>query len=131
MRFAVALSLLARRTAREPFPWLTNRRSSRWGSSCNKLCGAERIPCRKCKPTGDKSADEELWTQTLGEVEQGWIDGPYWDEHGVSDRLGTDDWMNSAYATYNKLRLNGCRRFHFLGSFDCEVLSPDGKPDHA
>ena len=83
----------------------------------------------KCKPTGDKSADEELWTQTLGEVEQGWIDGPYWDEHGVSDRLGIDDWMctrrfpivqgpkvriiddclqsglNSAYATYNKLRL--------------------------
>ena len=81
----------------------------------------------KCKPTGDKSADEELWTQTLGEVDQGWIDGPYWDEHAVSDRLGTDDWMctrrfpivqgpkvriiddclqsglNSAYATYNKL----------------------------
>ena len=129
MRFAVALSLSARRTARGPFPWLTNRRSSRWGSSCKQALWRRKNTVSKCKPTGDKSADEELWTQTLGEVEQGWIDGPYWDEHAVSDRLGTDDWMctrrfpivqgpkvriiddclqsglNSAYATYNKLRL--------------------------
>ena len=83
----------------------------------------------KCKPTGDSSADAELWQQTVGEVEQGWIDGPYWDEQSVTDRLGTDSWictrrfpivqgpkvriiddclqsgLNSAYATYNKLRL--------------------------
>ena len=62
-------------------------------------------------------------------MEQGWIDGPYWDEGEVSSRLDSDDWMctrrfpivqgpkvriiddclqsglNSAYAAYNKLRL--------------------------
>ena len=83
----------------------------------------------KCRPTGDGDADAELWSQTLQEVEQGWIDGPYWDEGEVSSRLDSDDWMctrrfpivqgpkvriiddclqsglNSAYAAYNKLRL--------------------------
>ncbi|CAE7488572.1 unnamed protein product [Symbiodinium sp. CCMP2592] len=83
----------------------------------------------KCKPTGDTAADDELWSQTLGEVEQGWIDGPYWAESEVSERLGSAEWMctrrfpivqgpkvriiddclqsglNSAYAAYNKLRL--------------------------
>ncbi|CAE7227242.1 unnamed protein product [Symbiodinium sp. CCMP2592] len=83
----------------------------------------------KCKPTGDTAADDELWSQTLGEVEQGWIDGPYWAESEVSERLGSAEWMctrrfpivqgpkvriiddclqsglNLAYAAYNKLRL--------------------------
>ncbi|CAE7775381.1 unnamed protein product, partial [Symbiodinium sp. CCMP2592] len=80
-------------------------------------------------PQGDGVADAELWSQTLGEVEQGWIDGPYWGESEVSERLGSAEWMctrrfpivqgpkvritddclqsglNSAYAAYNKLRL--------------------------
>ncbi|CAE7892922.1 unnamed protein product [Symbiodinium necroappetens] len=83
----------------------------------------------KCRPTGDSDADAELWSQTLQEVEQGWIDGPFWEEDEVTSRLGSNEWMctrrfpivqgpkvriiddclqsglNSAYAAYNKLRL--------------------------
>ena len=69
------------------------------------------------------------WSQSLQEVEQGWLSGPYASEKEVSDALQTDNWictrrfplrqsnkirliddglesgLNSAYSSYNKLQL--------------------------
>ena len=83
----------------------------------------------KCRSSGDTSADVELWEQSLAEAEAGWIDGPFYDESEVSERVQTTDWictrrfplqqptkirliddglesgLNSAYSCYNKLTL--------------------------
>ena len=83
----------------------------------------------KCRASDDAAADEELWSQSLQEVEQGWLSGPYASEKEVSDALQTDNWictrrfplrqsnkirliddglesgLNSAYSSYNKLKL--------------------------
>ena len=83
----------------------------------------------KCRSSGDTLADVELWEQSLAEAEAGWIDGPFYDESEVSERVKTTDWictrrfplqqptkirliddglesgLNSAYSCYNKLTL--------------------------
>ena len=83
----------------------------------------------KCRSSGDTAADVELWEQSLAEAEAGWIDGPFYDECEVSERVKTTDWicarrfplqqptkirliddglesgLNSAYSCYNKLTL--------------------------
>ena len=88
-----------------------------------------RTSIGKCRSSGDTSADVELWEQSLGEAEAGWIDGPFYDESEVSERVQTTDWictrrfplqqptkirliddglesgLNSAYSCYNKLTL--------------------------
>ena len=89
----------------------------------------------RCGPTGDGRSDHELWKQTLEEVDQGWIAGPFEDEPSVSKHLGTSEWfctrrfpilqgekvriiddclqsgLNSAYAAFNKLKLMGADHF--------------------
>ena len=83
----------------------------------------------KCRSSGDTLADVELWEQSLAEAEAGWVDGPFYDESEVSERVKTTDWictrrfplqqptkirliddglesgLNSAYSCYNKLTL--------------------------
>ena len=83
----------------------------------------------KCRASDDADADDELWSQSLQEVEQGWLSGPYGSEKEVSEILETDNWictrrfplrqsnkirliddglesgLNSAYSGYNKLQL--------------------------
>ena len=83
----------------------------------------------KCRSSGDTAADVELWEQSLAEAEAGWIDGPFYDECEISERVKTNDWictrrfplqqptkirliddglesgLNSAYSCYNKLTL--------------------------
>ena len=49
----------------------------------------------KCRSSGDTLADVELWEQSLGEAEAGWIDGPFYDESEVSERVQTTDWICS------------------------------------
>ena len=43
----------------------------------------------KCRSSGDQEADNELWRQSLHEVEDGWPNGPYYMEEDVSKMLGT------------------------------------------
>ena len=81
------------------------------------------------RESGDPEADEELWRQSLQEVDDGWLAGPYYSEDEVSKLLDTSDWictrsfplrqtskvrliddglesgLNSAFSCYNKLRL--------------------------
>ncbi len=88
-----------------------------------------RASVGKCTPSGDPEADEELWRQSLQEVDDGWLAGPYYSEDEVSKLLDTSDWictrrfplkqtskvrliddglesgLNSAFSCYNKLRL--------------------------
>ena len=47
----------------------------------------------KCRSSGDTAADVELWEQSLAEAEAGWIDGPFYDEREVSERVKTNDWI--------------------------------------
>ena len=82
-----------------------------------------------CRASDDAGADSELWTQSLEEAENGWLSGPYFSEAEVSEVLQTGNWictrrfplrqsnkvriiddglesgLNSAYSSYNKLRL--------------------------
>ena len=88
-----------------------------------------RASVGKCQSSGDQHADKELWRQSLQEVEDGWLGGPYYTEEEVSKLLKTSDWictrrfplkqtskirliddglesgLNSAYSCYNKLQL--------------------------
>lgn len=83
----------------------------------------------KCASTGNAEVDSELWTQTMDECEAGWLSGPYYSEADVSRLVGTDSWictrrfplqqpnkvrliddgldsgLNSAFSSYNKLKL--------------------------
>ena len=88
-----------------------------------------RTSIGNCRSSGDKDVDLELWEQLLQEVQSGWLDGPFYDESEVSQRVDTDQWictrgfplkqpnkirliddglelgLNSAYSCYNKLTL--------------------------
>ena len=35
----------------------------------------------------------ELWEQSLNEVNAGWLDGPFYEESEVSERVQTTDWI--------------------------------------
>ena len=83
----------------------------------------------KCGSTGDEDVDMESWRQTLEEVQEGWLSGPYYDESEVSALVKTKDWictrrfplqqpnkirliddgldsgLNSAFSCFNKLKL--------------------------
>ncbi len=83
----------------------------------------------KCGSNGDKEVDAESWRQTLDEVSEGWLSGPFYSESQVSSLLQTDDWicarrsplqqpgkirliddgldsgLNSAFSSFNKLQL--------------------------
>ena len=83
----------------------------------------------KCRSSGETAADVELWEQSLAEAEAGWIDGPFYNECEVSERVKTTEWictrrfpsqqptkirliddglesgLNAAYSCYNKLTL--------------------------
>ena len=83
----------------------------------------------KCRSFGNASADTELWEQSLNEVEAGWLDGSFYEDSEVSERVHATDWictrrfplqqptkirliddgfesgLNSAYSCYNKLTL--------------------------
>ena len=47
----------------------------------------------KCRSSGIKSANVELWEQSLNEVNTGWLDGPFYEESEVSERVQTTDWI--------------------------------------
>ena len=83
----------------------------------------------KCKPHASSEMDEVLWAQTLAERDAGWITGPFLTEDEVSHEVGNFEWiatrrfpllqkskvriiddgldsgLNSAYSSYNKLKL--------------------------
>ena len=83
----------------------------------------------KCASTGDAMVDSELWTQTMDECAEGWLSGPYYSEEEISRLVETDSWictrrfplqqpnkvrliddgldsgLNSAFSSYNKLKL--------------------------
>ena len=83
----------------------------------------------KCNSTGDAQLDSELWTQTMEECSEGWLAGPYYSEEEISRLVQTDNWictrrfplqqpnkvrliddgldsgLNSAFSSYNKLKL--------------------------
>ena len=83
----------------------------------------------KCGSNGDKEVDAESWRQTLDEVSEGWLSGPFYSESQVSSLLQTDEWicprrfplqqpgkirlmddgldsgLNSAFSSFNKLQL--------------------------
>ena len=82
----------------------------------------------KCGSNGDKEVDAES-RQTLEEVSEGWLSGPFYNESQVSSLLQTEDWictrrfplqqpgkirliddgldsgLNSAFSSFNKLQL--------------------------
>ena len=88
-----------------------------------------RTSIGKRRTSGDQEADLELWEQSLQEVQSGWLDGPFYEEDEVSQRVNTEHWictrrfplkqpnkvrliddglesgLNSAYSCYNKLTL--------------------------
>ena len=88
-----------------------------------------RASIGKCRSSGDRDADVELWEQSLEEVQSGWLDGPFYDEKEVSQLVESESWictrrfplkqpnkirliddglesgLNSAYSCYNKLTL--------------------------
>ena len=83
----------------------------------------------KCTSTGDAAVDSELWTQTMDECAEGWLSGPCYSEAEISRLVDTDNWictcrfplqqlnkvrliddgldsgLNSAFSSYNKLKL--------------------------
>ena len=83
----------------------------------------------KCRSSGDDFADQELWSQSLAEADDGWLTGPFYSESEVTSKVGTGDWictrrfplkqpdkirliddglesgLNSAYSCYNRLEL--------------------------
>ena len=54
-----------------------------------------RTSVGKCKSSGDIDADNELWRQPLQETEDGWLEGPFYSEEAVSQRLGLSEWICS------------------------------------
>ena len=88
-----------------------------------------RATIGKCRSSGDDFADQELWSQSLSEADDGWLTGPFYSESDVTSKVGTGDWictrrfplkqpdkirliddglesgLNSAYSCYNRLEL--------------------------
>ncbi len=53
----------------------------------------------KCRTSGNTSADVELWEQSLNEVIDGWLDGPFYDETEMSERDPHDQVSSSQEET--------------------------------
>ena len=51
-----------------------------------------RCVLSKAKLTGDGSLDEQLWAETLGEVEKDWLRGPM-SESQITESLGSESWI--------------------------------------
>ena len=88
-----------------------------------------RATIGKCRSSGDEVADQELWSQSMAEVDDDWLTGPFYNESEVTSKVGTSDWictrrfplkqtdkirliddglesgLNSAYSCYNRLEL--------------------------
>ena len=88
-----------------------------------------RATIGKCRSSGDDGADQELWSRSIAEAEDGWLEGPFYLEEEVTSKVGTGDWictrrfplkqpnkitliddglesgLNSAYSCFNKLQL--------------------------
>ena len=47
----------------------------------------------KCRSSGDDFADQELWSQSLAEADDGWLTGPFYSESEVTSKVGTGDWI--------------------------------------
>ena len=108
----------------------------------------------KCRTSGNTSADVELWEQSLNEVNDGWLDGPFYDETEVSERAHTTDWictrictsrfplqqptkirllddglesgLNSAYSCYNKLTLTDMDAVVALANMVLQAVASKG-----
>lgn len=48
-----------------------------------------------CKPSLEEDDDWDCWEQTLDEVKDGWMEGPFLDQQAVSEHLGTTEWLCS------------------------------------
>ena len=59
----------------------------------NQAKWRRRASVGKCRSSGDQEAANELWRQSIREVEDGWLNGPYYMEEDVSKMLGTSDWI--------------------------------------
>ena len=49
----------------------------------------------RCRSSGDSAVDQECWEQTLSEVTDGWMEGPFDDEEAVTAHIGSSDWLCS------------------------------------
>ena len=63
------------------------------GQLCSQAVWRRKTSIGKCRSSGNSSADTELWEQSLNEVEAGWLDGPFYEDSEVSERVQTNDWI--------------------------------------
>ena len=49
----------------------------------------------KCRSSGNLEVDQECWDQTLSEVKDGWMEGPFESASAVTQHLGSDTWLCS------------------------------------
>ena len=110
-----------------------------------------RATIGKCRSSGDGDADEELWSQSIAEVDDGWLEGPFYEEDAVTAKLGTSSWictrrfplkqpnkirliddglesgLNSAYSCYNRLQLMDMDSVVSLSHTILQTLACNGK----
>ena len=111
------------------FLWVPHQLSSPFAQLKQQAVWRRRSTIRKRGSNGDKEVDAESWRQTLEEVSEGWLSGPFYNESQVSSLLQTEDWictrrfslqqpgklrltddgldsgLNSAFSSFNKLQL--------------------------